>query len=155
MSLRDGRSKMSKSDPSDQSRINLDDSPEAIQLKLRRAKTDAGAQITYEPDTRPEVANLLEIYSALSGDGTDAAALAARLGPSTTMAQFKADLADLVIQRLAPIQQELARLRQDPGYVDTVLSTGCDRARALATAKLREVKRALGLDRDAPQTSRR
>ena len=143
MSLRDGRSKMSKSDPSDQSRINLDDAPDAIRQKIRRAKTDTHAHISYEPETRPEVANLLEIHAALRGAGATAADLPAHL-QGAGMAAFKADLTDLVIARLDPIRRELERLRADPAYVDAVLADGTRRARARARTKLDAVQRAVG-----------
>ena len=146
MSLRDGRSKMSKSDLSDQSRINLDDSPDAITQKLRRAKTDAEATLTYDPDRRPEVSNLLEIYAGLAMGGTASGAdAAAQLGPAMPMSQFKRELADVVVARVEPIRRELERLRQDPAFLDGVLREGAARARSRAQPKLQAVYRALGL----------
>ena len=150
MSLRDGRSKMSKSDPSDQSRINLDDSAEAIQQKIRRAKTDSHAHITYEPEARPEIANLLEIYAGLLASPTAASPSAAEVAVDVahrrlTMAAFKAELTELAVSRLGPIRRRLELLRQDPAHVEAVLADGAHRARERASQKLRQVHRALGL----------
>jgi tryptophanyl-tRNA synthetase len=150
MSLRDARSKMSKSDPSDQTRIALDDPPDAVRQKLRRAKTDAHAHLSYEPDTRPEVANLLELYAGLLGPHVAASSIPARVGEKTTLAAFKADLADLAIATLDPIRRRLTELRADPAYVTSVLAAGTEHARTRARAKLAEVYTAVGLREPTP-----
>jgi tryptophanyl-tRNA synthetase len=142
MSLRDGRAKMSKSDPSDYSRINLTDGPDLIARKFQKARTDSIAGVTYEPEARPEAANLLNIYAALAGE-TREETCARYVGAQFTA--FKRDLTELAVARLGPIGAEMKRLMADPGYVDGVLRDGAERARALARPILDEAERAIGL----------
>jgi tryptophanyl-tRNA synthetase len=131
MSLRDGTKKMSKSDPSDQSRINLNDDADTIALKIRRAKTDP------EPlpaDTaglahRPEARNLVGIYAALT-DQTPEAVLREHGGKG--FGDYKRVLADLLVDRLTPIADETRRLLADPATIDRVLRDGARRAAAIA-----------------------
>ena len=143
MSLRDGEKKMSKSDPSDYSRINMSDDADAIALKIRKAKTDPNPL----PDSaegltgRPEAANLLGIYAALTGKSL-AAAVAEVAG--MPFADFKAKLADAAVAMLGPINAEMARLRQDPAYVDGILKRGGEKAAALAKPVLDEVYETVG-----------
>ena len=143
MSLRDGTAKMSKSDLSDQSRINLTDDADAIAAKIRRAKTDPAPL----PETvdglagRPEVDNLVGIYAALS-DTSKAAVLARFAGAG--FGRFKPALADLVIERLAPVSARLGELLADPGKIDRVLAEGTERARAIAAPVLAETRRIVG-----------
>ena len=123
MSLRDGNKKMSKSDPSDQSRINLNDDPDAIALKIRRAKTDP-EPLPSEPqglEKRPEARNLVGIYAAL--DGSDHAAVLREHG-GKGFGAFKEALSALVVDKLRPIAGETQRLLDDPGSVDAVLRDG-------------------------------
>ncbi len=144
MSLRDGRQKMSKSDPSDMSRINLTDDADTIALKLRKARTDPQPL----PETadgfadRPEAENLVSIYAALAE--VEVATVLAEFGGSP-FSGFKTALAELAIDRLAPIAAEMRRLLAEPGHVEQVLRAGAERARALARPTLAEVQAMMGL----------
>ena len=129
MSLRDGTRKMSKSDPSEQSRISLTDDADTIALKIRRAKSDSIMGISYEPETRPEASNLLTIYAALLD--RPRAEVQAELA-ETSFADFKTRLAELAVERLAPIAAEMRRLMADPGHLDRLLLEGAERAEAIA-----------------------
>jgi tryptophanyl-tRNA synthetase len=131
MSLRDGTKKMSKSDPSDQSRINLNDDPETIALKVRRAKTDP-EPLPSEAEGlahRPEARNLVGIYAAL--DDSDHAAVLREHG-GKGFGDFKKVLADLLVDKLTPIAAETKRLLADPGTIDAILREGAGRAAAIA-----------------------
>jgi tryptophanyl-tRNA synthetase len=143
MSLRDGKAKMSKSDPSDASRINLSDSMDQVAAKIRRAKTDALIGITFEPETRPEVANLLRIYAAVSGRTVESVASE---HASSNSAQFKEALTAALWQHLQPIHGEISRLRADEAFVQSVLDDGAKRAREMAFETLKHTRRAVGLD---------
>jgi tryptophanyl-tRNA synthetase len=144
MSLRDGTRKMSKSDPSDQSRINLTDSADAIAQKIRRAKTDPLPLPATEAELteRPEARNLLAIFSALSGDSVPA--LLGRFGGGGFGA-FKESLAALLVAHLSPITAETARLLADQAHLDQVLHAGAARANAVAEPIVREAERLVGL----------
>jgi tryptophanyl-tRNA synthetase len=141
MSLRDGTKKMSKSDPSEMSRISLIDDADAIALKFRRAKSDSILGITYDPERRPEASNLLVIYAALAG--RPRAEVEAELA-STSFSDFKGRLADLAVEKLSPIAAEMRRLAADPGYIDGVLRDGAERANAIAAPILAETYRKVG-----------
>ena len=147
MSLRDGNSKMSKSDPSDMSRINLTDSDDAIAQKFRKAKTDPEPL----PDSvealnaRPEARNLVAIYAALA-DRPVADVLGEFAGKG--FGQFKPALADLAIAVLRPIRTRMEALRKDPGAIDAILSRGAARAAAMAAPTLEAAYHALGLPRN-------
>lgn len=131
MSLRDGSKKMSKSDPSDQSRINLTDDADTIAQKFRKARTDAEPL----PETlaglkdRPEARNLVNIYAALA-DLTAEKVVAEFAGKG--FGTFKPALADLAVEKLAPIATEMKRLMADAGEIDRILGNGADRANAIA-----------------------
>ncbi len=143
MSLRDGGKKMSKSDPSEQSRINLTDDNDAIALKIRRAKTDP-APLPSEPkglEGRPEARNLVGIYAALA-DLPAASVLAEHGGKG--FGAFKEALASLVIAHLAPIATETSRLLADPGAIEAVLRAGAARAAAIADPIVAEAERLVG-----------
>ncbi len=146
MSLRDGAKKMSKSEESDQSRINLTDDADAIAHKIRRAKTDPDPLPSEEKGLahRPEADNLVGIYAALK-DTTKAAVLQEFGGAQ--FSKFKPALADLLIARLSPITAEMRRLLQDPVYIDSVLADGAARARVLAAATMTAVKDIVGFIR--------
>jgi len=146
MSLRDGAKKMSKSEESDQSRINLTDDADAIALKIRRAKTDPDPLPGEEKDlaSRPEADNLVGIYAALN-DTTKAVVLQEFAGAQ--FSKFKPALADLLIAKLSPITAEMRRLLQDPVYIDSVLADGSARARVLAAATMTAVKDIVGFIR--------
>ncbi len=144
MSLRDGTRKMSKSDSSDYSRINMLDDADAIALKIRRAKTDPELlpDSLAALDSRPEAANLIDIYAALA-DLTRAAALARFAHAS--FSQLKEELSTLAVDVLGRIAAEMRRLLADPGHIDQVLRRGAERARAIAEPVLREAQDVSGL----------
>jgi tryptophanyl-tRNA synthetase len=146
MSLRDGTKKMSKSDASDQSRINLTDDADAIALKVRRAKTDSEPLPSEEAglEGRPEARNLVGIYAALT-DMHPGAVLAEYGGKP--FSAFKAALTDLLVASLSPIAAEMRRLVGDPGAVEAILRRGAERARALAAPVLAEVEETVGFVR--------
>ena len=143
MSLRDGTRKMSKSDPSDQSRINLTDDADAIALKIRRARTDP-APLPNEArllEDRPEARNLVGIYAALSD--LDHQGVLDRHGGSGFGA-FKEALAELLAEKLAPIAAETRRWLADPGTVDRLLLEGAAKAAAIADPIVAEAERLVG-----------
>ena len=146
MSLRDGSKKMSKSDPSDQSRIALTDDADAIALKIRRAKTDPDALPSEEKglETRPEADNLVGIYAALAG--TSKADVLKQFGGAQFSA-FKPALSDLLVAKLSPITAEMRRLKDDTGYIDSVLGEGSIRAQAHAAETMKAVKDIVGFVR--------
>ena len=143
MSLRDGSKKMSKSDPSDQSRINMTDDADTIANKIKRAKTDP------EPlpseieglEGRPEARNLVGIYAALT-DSDHAGVLREHGGKG--FGAFKEALAGVVVEKLSPIATEMRRLLADPGAVDAVLRDGADRAAAIADPIVSEAEKLVG-----------
>jgi tryptophanyl-tRNA synthetase len=153
MSLRDGARKMSKSDPSDQSRINLADDADTIALKIRRAKTDP-QPLPGEPaglEGRPEARNLVGIYAAMAD--TDPAGVLREHG-GRGFGAFKEALAALLIAHLEPIATETRRLLADPGAVDAILGEGAARAAAIADPIVREAERLVGfLQAPAPGTA--
>ncbi|AWN47967.1 tryptophan--tRNA ligase [Methylobacterium terrae] len=146
MSLRDGTKKMSKSDPSDYSRINLTDDSDAIAQKVRKAKTDA------EPlpseiaglEKRPEADNLVGIFAALN-DATREDVL--RDYGGAQFSAFKGALVDLAVAKLGPIGAEMQRLVADPGHIDSVLADGAARAEAIAAPNIAAVKDIVGFVR--------
>jgi len=144
MSLRDGLKKMSKSDESDYSRINLTDDADSIALKIRRAKTDPLPlpDSVAESEKRPEADNLLGIYAALSG--TDKKAAVARFAGKNFSA-FKDELAGVASAVMGKIGAEMRQLQADPGYIDGVLKRGTQRAEAIATPILAEIFDLMGL----------
>ena len=144
MSLRDGSKKMSKSDPSDQSRITFTDTADEISKKIRRAKTDP-EELPSETESlkeRPEASNLVGIFAALSNQ-TSADVLQEFGGRG--FGDFKPALAELAIEKLAPISDEMRKLMADPGHIDAVLADGAERARAIAEPILSEVHEIVGL----------
>ena len=143
MSLRDGAAKMSKSDPSDQSRINLTDDADGIALKIKRAKTDPEMLPTEIAglEGRPEAANLVGIYAALS-DRTKADVLQEFGGKG--FGQFKPALADLAVAVMSPITGEMRRLLADPAEIDRKLARGADRGRSVAQPILNRTKEIVG-----------
>ncbi|MGO7044755.1 tryptophan--tRNA ligase [Rhizobium johnstonii] len=143
MSLRDGTKKMSKSDPSDLSRINLMDDEDAISKKIRKAKTDPDG-LPSEIDGlqgRPEADNLVAIYAALA-DKSKADVLAEFGGQQFSV--FKPALVDLAINVLAPITGEMRRLMDDTSHIDAILRKGGERARARAEVTMRQVRDVIG-----------
>jgi tryptophanyl-tRNA synthetase len=148
MSLRDGTKKMSKSDPSDLSRINLTDDAEMIANKIRKAKTDP------EPlpsemkglEGRPEAENLVTIYAALANQAPEAVLTEYGGGQ---FSRFKQALGDVAVSRLAPIAADMRMLMADPAHVDSVLADGANRARAIARPNIDAVKDIVGFVRNA------
>ena len=146
MSLTDGRSKMSKSDPNDGSRITLLDPPELITKKIKRAKTDPERGLEFGNPDRPETDNLLGLYAILSGKGRKQAATeCSEMG----WGKFKPLLADATVNALEPIQARYRELMQDPTELDQVLSTGREKAETVANATLERVRDALGFAQPA------
>jgi tryptophanyl-tRNA synthetase len=146
MSLRDGTKKMSKSEPSDQSRINLTDDPDTIALKVRRAKTDPDPLPDNERalEKRPEADNLVGIYAALAGTGK---AQVLNEFAGAQFSAFKPKLSDLLVERLSPITAEMRKLQGDVRYIDGVLADGAARAQALAAETMKSVKDIVGFVR--------
>jgi tryptophanyl-tRNA synthetase len=146
MSLRDGGAKMSKSDPSDMSRINLSDDADTIMQKVKKAKSDP-ENLPSEAGGlggRPEAANLVGIYAAMAGISVDA--VLAQFG-GQGFGAFKPALGELLVEGLAPINARFVKLRQDRAALDAILRDGAARARALATPTLEATYAALGLVR--------
>ena len=141
MSLKDGTKKMSKSDPSDLSRITLMDDADAIATKIRKAQTDATPGITYEPETRPAIANLLTIFAALSGGTPQAIAEKYATAQNST---FKNDLAEVAVSALAPITARMRELTRDTAMLDGILERGAEAARAIAKPILADTMRHVG-----------
>ena len=144
MSLRDGTAKMSKSDPSDMSRINLTDDADTIMQKVRKAKTDPEPLPGDKEGliNRPEAENLVGIYAVLEGSSVDAV-LAQFAGQG--FGSFKPALGELLASKLAPIAERFTALRNDTAAIDTALRRGAERARALAEPTLERTYQALGL----------
>ncbi len=146
MSLRDGASKMSKTDPSDMSRVNLTDSDDDIAQKIRKAKTDP-EPLPGDPaglDGRPEARNLVGIYAAVTGSSVEQV-LGQYAGQG--FGTFKPALADAMIGLLAPLRLRLEQFRSDPAELDRLLAEGARRAAALGAPTLAETYRAVGLTR--------
>jgi len=143
MSLRDGSAKMSKSDPSDQSRINLMDDADAIAAKVKKARTDPEPlpETLDALDARPEAKNLVAIYAALA-DLSREQVLAQFAGQG--FGAFKPKLAELAVESLAPITAEMRRLMAAPDEIDRVLKDGAERAAAIADPVVEETKRIVG-----------
>jgi len=146
MSLRDGTKKMSKSDASDQSRINLTDDADAIAHKIRRAKTDPDPLPPEEKalEHRPEADNLVGIYAALAG--MSKAEVLQKFG-GAQFSTFKAALIEIMVAKLAPINAEMRRLVADPVYIDSVLTEGATRAQMIAADTMKAVKDIIGFVR--------
>ena len=143
MSLRDGTKKMSKSDPSDLSRINLTDSADDIAKKIRKAKTDPEplSDSIEALRARPEAENLVGIYAALE-DSSKQAVIEQFAGKP--FSEFKPALADLAVAKLEPINSEMRRLMDNPDHVDAILADGSDRAREIASLTMRQVREIVG-----------
>ena len=146
MSLRDGSRKMSKSDPSDMSRINLTDGPDAISRKIRKARTDPFPlpETPGELDGRPEAGNLVRIYASLA-DMTESEVL--RQFAGKPFSEFKPALAELAVSRLRPISEAMGRMLDDPAEVDRILAEGGNRAAAIAAPILDRTFEILGMIR--------
>ncbi|WP_333838505.1 tryptophan--tRNA ligase [Novosphingobium sp.] len=146
MSLRDGSAKMSKSDPSEMSRINLVDDADTIMQKIKKAKTDPEPLPSEAEglEGRPEARNLVGIYAAMAG--TDVASVLAQFG-GVGFGTFKPALGELLVDKLAPMAARYRELRADRQALDAILRHGAEKARALATPTLTKAYEALGLVR--------
>src|SRR6201986_4687160 len=146
MSLRDGTKKMSKSDPSDYSRINLSDDADAIAQKIRKAKTDPEPLPTEEKglENRPEADNLVGIYAALAGRSK--ATVLGEFGGGQ-FSSFKNSLVELCVAKRSPIASEMKRLVADPAHVDSILVDGADRARTIADETMKVTRDIVGFVR--------
>ncbi|MFL4987471.1 MAG: tryptophan--tRNA ligase [Microvirga sp.] len=146
MSLRDGTKKMSKSDPSDNSRINLTDDADAVAQKIRKAKTDPEPLPSEEKglESRPEADNLVGIFAALKGVAK--ADVLADYG-NAQFSTFKSALVDLAVDKMGPIGAEMKRLTADPGHIDAILSDGAARAGVIARETMAAVKDIVGFVR--------
>jgi tryptophanyl-tRNA synthetase len=138
MSLRDGLKKMSKSDPSDFSRINLTDDADLIMQKIKKAKSDSNAEIFYDKENRPEVSNLLDIYSSLTGNKT-------KKIEGKLFGQFKQDLAEIIIDKITPLGKEINNLcKNDSAYIIKILKEGREKAASIAETNIKEIKELCG-----------
>jgi len=142
MSLTDGTSKMSKSDPNDASRINVLDPPDVIRSKIKKCKTDAEVGIEWDNPSRPEAANLLNIYFAVRPDRTREDIL--EEVKDMTWGEFKPALADAIVAHLEPIQKRYHEVRQDDDYLRQVLKEGADAADEIASRTLHATRVAMG-----------
>ena len=143
MSLRNPLQKMSKSDNQELSRINLSDSPDEIRNKIRKAVTDCESRITYDPETRPGVSNLVSIFSTITGQSHDQT-VNSFIGQETL--DLKDSLIDVLVDHLTPIRRELERLDAEEGYVKDVLEKGAASANERANQTMTLVRKTLGID---------
>ena len=143
MSLKDGTKKMSKSDPSDLSRINLTDSKDQIINKIKKAKTDTDPLPKYDKNLNkiPEVENLLGIYSSLSKQSIKDSI---NEFSGKNFSDFKEKLAELVVEKISPISLEINKLQKDNNFIDNVLKEGGEKANSFAAKKVKEMKKILG-----------
>jgi len=143
MSLKDGTNKMSKSDPSDLSRINLTDSKDEIVNKIRKAKTDTQPLPSNEKDlaNRPEAENLLGIYSSLSNQSLQNSI---NEFSGKNFSEFKKNLTELVVEKITPISNEINKLQKDNNFIDNILKTGGEKAETIASKKVHEMKKIIG-----------
>ena len=143
MSLKNGNNKMSKSDPSDLSRINLTDSKDQIFSKIKKAKTDNDLLPSDDKNLsqRPEVENLLGIYSSLNNKSLSDSI---NEFSGKNFSEFKEKLADLVVEKISPISEEINKLQKDRNYIDGILKSGGEKANAIALKKVQEIKKIIG-----------
>jgi len=144
MSLRDATMKMSKSDPHEMSRIELSDSPDIIKTKIQKAVTDSEKHISYDPQKRPEMANLINIYAEFTGLSPQQVCDKYQNMEKCKRA-FKSDLTEIIASALRCVQGDVHKIQQDVGYIDNVLNTGADKARGIAEVNLQEIKKMIGL----------
>ena len=144
MSLKDGTKKMSKSDQSDLSRINLTDDKDLIVNKIKKAKTDSMPMPSIKEDLnkRPETDNLLGIYSSLSNQDLEQSKNEFN---GKNFSEFKEKLSDLLVEKISPISKEIKRLLNDAKYLDNILLEGSQKADRMASVKIKEIKRIIGI----------
>ncbi len=140
-SLRDPNVKMSKSDVNTKSRIELTDAHDVIRVKVQKAFSDTTPHVTYDPETRPGISNLLDIHAALTGKTVEEIV---KESDGLDTKEYKAVLADVMETRIAPIREEMKRLEEDRGFVEEVLRTGAETANEIAAGTHREVMEAVG-----------
>ena len=143
MSLKDGKKKMSKSDPSELSRINLTDTDSEIINKIKKARTDTSPFPTDMNNlkSRPEIENLIGIYSSLSKKKVDDLFNEFR---DKNFSYFKEKLSHVIVDKISPISKEIKKLNQDPSYIDQVLQDGGEKAYELSSKKLKDIKKKFG-----------
>jgi len=143
MSLKDGTKKMSKSDPSDLSRINLTDDSDLIINKIKKAKTDPKPMPIGEENLkeRPEAENLLGIYSSLSNQSLEQSK---KIFSGKNFSEFKEELSNLLVEKISPISKEIKKLLNDQGYLDNILLEGSQKADKIASNKIKEMKKLIG-----------
>lgn len=141
MSLRDGKKKMSKSDESDYSRIQLEDSAEEIDKKIRKAKSDMEEGITYDVEKRPESSNLLTIYAAVTSQSVESAE---KECGGLQFSEFKQKLSEALVAHMVPIREEYTRLITDHSYLDGILNKGAEKATAMAETHMKEIRSMIG-----------
>jgi len=143
MSLKDGKKKMSKSDPSDLSRINLKDTKDEIVNKIKKAKTDNYDMPTNvsKLNNRPEIENLLSIYSSLTNQNIKNTI---EKFSNKNFSEFKGELAEIVVEKISPISDEIKRLEKDPKFIDDILLNGSKKAEKMARLKVEELKKIVG-----------
>nr|XP_033799575.1 tryptophan--tRNA ligase, mitochondrial isoform X2 [Geotrypetes seraphini] len=140
-SLRDPTIKMSKSDPKNLATVNITDSPEEIVLKFRKAVTDFTSEVTYDPDHRPGVSNMVAIHSAVTGLNVDEIV---RQSVDLDTARYKIVVAEAVIQKLTPVRSEIEKLKADHGYLKNVLTSGTEKAKELSIPIFQEIRSLVG-----------
>jgi tryptophanyl-tRNA synthetase len=142
MSLKDGSKKMSKSDPSDSSKINMTDNADSIMQKIKRAKTDSISQIYYDKTNRPEVSNLINIYSCISGKSIESVV---SFYQESSLSVFKQDLASLLIEKIIPIGNKIKDMsKNDKMFIISVLKEGAEKARSVADENINKIKKLCG-----------
>ena len=143
MSLKDGMKKMSKSDPSDLSRINLTDTKEQISNKIKKAKTDPLPMPSDKNNLsqRPEAENLLGIYSSLTSQTIEKSI---NQFSGKNFSEFKERLAEVLVERISPISKEIKKLLQDEKYIDHILLEGSQKADIIASQKIKKIKELIG-----------
>ena len=143
MSLKDAKNKMSKSDPSDASRINLIDTEEQIQNKIKKAKTDTKSFPVNEKglNKRPEIQNLIGIYSSLKYQKITSTL---KEFQGKNFSDFKEKLSEVVIENISPISKEISKLKSDKGHILQVLKDGSEKAEAIASEKVKKIKEIIG-----------
>ncbi|KAL8575632.1 hypothetical protein ACOMHN_028653 [Nucella lapillus] len=143
-SLRNPQSKMSKSEANPLNRIDLTDTPDEIAEKIKKAVTDFTSEVTYDPDGRPGVSNLVDLHSALSGQFPEDICEEAFLKAQDT-ARFKSTVTQVVVEKLRPISERIRHLQEDRAYLEQVLETGAEQAQVLAEHTMQQVNQAMGL----------
>ena len=143
MSLKDGTKKMSKSDPSDLSRINLTDTDSEMINKIKKAKTDTNLfpTDTYSLKSRPEIENLIGIYSSLKEKKIEDSLNDFK---DQNFSFFKEELSDLIVEKISPISKEIKKIKEEKGYIDQVLRDGSDKANEMSSKKIRDIKKKFG-----------